>query len=739
MNVSVPRTYRKMNGRSQSIISWLGSAIGSLPFLGIVLLLYGTSPAIAQLLAPVPGAAPQGAAAPASAQQLKKAQALQATIAALAANGSDAAWDSLKKIVTGDTDMKELDPLATQQALMLWLARGTPESDAFVMEVLCNTEQVRPAGKGAYTASALRDDLAQGLAHTASLSFRTALAERYLDPATSEDVRRAIVTVLKEPLPENIPLQIKLLSASTGDASLKTELTGAVAEANAKLVQQALGIELEGTVSSPLQGQPPGMADASQKFGGPPGAGNIPPGFGGPPGMPLPPGGVIPPVDSLPGAKMGRGLFGALQRVFGSDPPGSRSGGTPSDGGDLTKTLWSAEFATSLSKQVADEKSDRARLLGFLASIPSQAGRSELKKYLEGHWSEGPADLAGATKTSSPGVDSPFGGNPGALAGKPGGTNQIGLGRRGKEDDDQPPPQAAAVPDIPARPEIRISNFGENWFDPGALVVLKSFPYQERPQEKPNRRLNTLPPNAFSGAGNPAAAGNAKLSPAAQRREDARLAREKLLEARYDWRDAIIRYVQLQNERFAANGKEPAESTESTAEEPAEIDVKPLKPAASSALSRPVIGSKTKAAEPVKGPHELPFPLHAGAKVVKEFHNQWPTSGGPGREITDPMKIWYFRTEEEGSYAKAVSHYRGAVKGKSSTVREIEDGRWVDVTQEEEKPDRVRSIDVFITHTPSDSTDRKASKDEPLVVEVLVVEIPKVAAAAGDEKAGKSK
>jgi len=679
--------------------------------------------AIAQQPAPPAGApgAPAAGAKPA-APPFSKEQALEATINALALNGSDAAWESLRKVVTGEIDAGTLDRPAAQAALARWVFRSatgnSPEADAFLIEALCQPETIRPAGRGVYTADELRADLAAQLSMLASPKLRAQLAERFSQQGTPPQAQAAIGAILKAPIPVNIPLQAKLVASPGADPRLKGELIAALISTNEDLVNAALGFEVKTHAAAGAPGNlPPGMPQP------PAGMTALPPGFPAPPpgvtaaqlANGAPPAGngaaeTEAPSTPPPAGAIG-GLLGALKQVISGGPPSGNAAGAPpampAASASTTQALWSADFAASLVQQMEAEGADRPKLLGFLASLPVQPARLKLHEFLEKNWSEGPADLAGAAEDPAATGEDPFAAP----------AIRLGGGRRKnkRDDDDDRRPQRQAPAAVPVDPQQRASQiltFGENWHDPGALVVLKSFPYTDRPPLRPGQR----PPTRQNPAVDPS---QRQLGPAAQRREEERQQRLKALEAKYDWCDAIERYVYVLNERFAEVAQETAAATDDA--QPAEDD-SAAKGASTPARPRSSSDDEVK----VEG---LSFSLHAGAKVTKDFRGEWPASSGPGSSIHDPMTVRYLRAESTGSYARAVTHYRTAIQTKPiPDVREIEDGRWIDVVQEGSSPDRTRSIDVIVTRTAADETDRKpgASKDEALVVQILVVEIPHV-------------
>ncbi|MGE3317453.1 MAG: hypothetical protein AB7O26_20250, partial [Planctomycetaceae bacterium] len=134
------------------------------------------------------------AVAPPGPPQFRKSEALAATITALALNNTEPAWDALKKILTGETVTAGHDHEAAKIVLNLWVGRRTPEADAFLVQLICDAEQIRQ-GKGTYNAPELRKDTAEVLSLAASPGLRGMLAAKFVEKQTSEEARGAIAMV----------------------------------------------------------------------------------------------------------------------------------------------------------------------------------------------------------------------------------------------------------------------------------------------------------------------------------------------------------------------------------------------------------------------------------------------------------------------------------------------------------------------------------------------------------------
>ena len=130
---------------------------------------------------------------------------------------------------------------------------------------------------------------------------------------------------------------------------------------------------------------------------------------------------------------------------------------------------------------------------------------------------------------------------------------------------------------------------------------------------------------------------------------------------------------------------------------------------------------------------KLPFRPHSTDTLTHVYAVDWQKRIGnrvTGTSV-DPMRIYYLRFEETGSYNKVVGAYKRAVP--KGAERLIQNGLWIDGGKTTPEGRKV-SMDVLIDRTDP-SPERKAGEDEPMVIQVLYVEIndpaPPKAASAG--------
>jgi len=131
---------------------------------------------------------------------------------------------------------------------------------------------------------------------------------------------------------------------------------------------------------------------------------------------------------------------------------------------------------------------------------------------------------------------------------------------------------------------------------------------------------------------------------------------------------------------------------------------------------------------------KLPFRPHSADTITHAYAVDWQKSVGSrltGAPV-DPMRIYYLRFEETNLYNKVVGAYTRAVP--SGTERLVKGGLWIDGSKAGPEPGRRTTMDVLIDRTQFDPK-RKVSEPEPMVIQVLYVEIndpnPPKAAEAG--------
>jgi hypothetical protein len=686
---------------------------------------------------------------------LTKTIAVNSIISALAVNQSPAAEKTLERIVTGEVAFGGHGRQAAQLALMVLALQPTPASEAFLLRIFTDPDNVVRVGDQAlYRAVDLRIDAAHVLAKVGSPKLRLELAKLYTQSSTPVEVRGAIEDVVRSPSSANFQAQVEVIQSAEASDALKTALQKILIEKNAAAVKTALHLQTDekagaqgalpfspaGGGSSATQNPAALLANAAKLMGaatGAPGAAAGNPLAGMLNGAKLPANTttsasqrLAPANGAKPGAAAAANItpemmmlemFGQMQSVRPVDP------------GTVAHDLWNPAFVESLSKKLTEGKSDETELVGALASLPIKAAREKLKEFLHKERNNGPAEL-GKAETAKVAVAEPTLPPAAATMRRRGGRHKKddegGFGAAAEQTAKSNMPRfgiGAGAPKM-GQSQIKkeITEFGTDWYDPGSLVVLKSVvTYQERPSEKkPMRRsMYQIPAN--------------RLTPHMEKRLHEKAEKQQALENTYEWRDAIEKSVRQWNERLSTVAETPAEPQGAADNASAADD----KPAAATKTSKSntdtktskAASSKTPAVAPVATPSvPLPFALHAGGTIEKEYHVRWPQdlAAGFNSATSDPLSVDYIRLQGQGEFGKALTHYRSvmtAVAGGKPKIflRHVENGKWLDAVQKDASGHRTRSVDVIVTREAADDDKDKDKKSnaEALTVEILCVEI----------------
>jgi len=117
----------------------------------------------------------------------------------------------------------------------------------------------------------------------------------------------------------------------------------------------------------------------------------------------------------------------------------------------------------------------------------------------------------------------------------------------------------------------------------------------------------------------------------------------------------------------------------------------------------------------------LPVKLHPNANVTAAYEADWleRVEGKLAGVSPDPLKIHYVRSEDTARYNTLLSFYKRQVR--SAAEHRVQGGVWLDAHVVAEAGRR-RSIDVLISRL-DERQDRPATEEEPLVIEILSVEV----------------
>jgi len=130
--------------------------------------------------------------------------------------------------------------------------------------------------------------------------------------------------------------------------------------------------------------------------------------------------------------------------------------------------------------------------------------------------------------------------------------------------------------------------------------------------------------------------------------------------------------------------------------------------------------------------HGLPFELREDATVVAEYHLDWPT--GEKEKLPDVplgrLKLHYVRAEQTSKITTLGAFYRRKLD--SPTIRQIENGTWLESFGSVPQTDWKRSIDLTLTTTTAVAigpVDKKA--EIPVTTDILCIAIKDPEATGG--------
>ena len=461
--------------------------------------------------------------------------------------------------------------------LRLAVARR-PEDDAFLLRIFTDPDQaVRPGDQGVYPAADLRTDTAHVMAKVGSPDLRLQLAKLYTQSTTPPAVRSAIEQIIRTPAPANFAAQVEVFRGAEATDTLKDALQKILIEKNASAVKLASASREThpGKRTPPpathfrdramvpvLRPIPPRSWPAWRKCSVPREVRRRKPGspvwrrhiqrHG--PGQDGTSEAAMQKAQASAGSTTKPGKPGAAPRVpatpevMALEIMGQIQSLQPIDPGLVARDLWQPDFVDAIAKKLSDSKADEA-IISALASLPTKSAREKLREILHKDRNKGPDDL-GKVETVDTAAAAP------SAASSAAGTRRRGGKRQNGDDGGFENATKAEKPrgtrtgfnlQLPGKAEAKkeLVEFGNDWYDPGSLVVLKTVvPYNERPPEKPTHHSTCQPQRM-------------RMSAAMEKRLHDKAEKQKVLDATYDWRDAIEKSVRQWDDRLAAVAEEP--------------------------------------------------------------------------------------------------------------------------------------------------------------------------------------
>ena len=461
---------------------------------------------------------------------LTKTQAVFSLIYALAGNQSDTALKTLEAIVEGKIAFGGHNKQAAEMALVALMMRQSPAADAFLVKLIATPDETLCAADKSYSGAAVRIDAVRVIARVGSPDLRAKVAK--VHDQVTPDIRSAIETALTKPSPASFAAQVVLMRSHALPDALRFDLQKQVLEQNATALKSAPRLHSGGPGANPQAAAAALMAELAKVAGG------------GPPGSNpdrVPPGANRHRASRGPRdcrwarAAAAEALNNPVAIILESTE--KLLNATPADPALVARDLWQSEFIEALSAELARPGTNTEQLLTAVGSIPLKAAHEHLRTYLLekaphelGKPDNPAAHVAAGAGTRRAEWALPAGGIGGGGM-RPGGMGRGGIGGGGMRGRSGRHKSAGyAGNDVRRRSRVARS---------GALVVLKSLTYKDRP-----RTRHHTPSPGTSPGGHRSAAAEKKAEEAAEK--------QRQTDMQYEWRDTIERFVTHWDERLAA-------------------------------------------------------------------------------------------------------------------------------------------------------------------------------------------
>jgi hypothetical protein len=626
-----------------------------------------------------------------------------ALIAALGRNGTRPARETLTGMLRGEVKAITQDQTALAHVVTALANNPSPENEDLLFAAATTPTEIRKETEGILAPDRMQDEVFKALGSSASAGLRRRMAEFVLAGGAADATGQSIMKIVMAEEPNNLGAQIVLFGSSTTDAQTRDKLLGYFIEYGNATINDLLGIPVDFQLDDIPDAPKAAVGTYARRSGS---------GYGDPSdrtaygaqdtaaakaasqeargriaGAPVPSGeGEFGNDDS------GSGKDGSADDIFGEEPyavdAGDSSGDASPEGSEpvgrdsaadaesmlyyhVASYLWRPDFVDTLKLDALDKAavSEGAQILRLATTMPLDAVRREVAKLVDQNW-----DMGANRMRSSQGP------------------------------------------------------WGVDLKDPGALVIVKSQPRKMDPEVRRERRASD-DDKSKSGLGG---------KPAPQRRPP-KDKKEREERARYEWMEATEQFVRVWNQRFLAAARFGRHGQVGR--------VLPVTPGAGSPFQyvaarlnqAPAQAEAGAAADPFGTQAEKnaavaatqpPVELHEGAKVVAEYHLNWPADlegKMPGAADVSPLIVHYLRIEEPNRVSTLSKFYSDQLKGSRGNF--LPDGRWLDFSDAGSAPGRKRTIDIMLTipvvaeAAEEDDAPKAENAVQGVVVEILSIEI----------------
>lgn len=162
-------------------------------------------------------------------------------VAALAANGTASARETLRQLLAGD--LKTDDERATTTAVLRTLAeRPGQDNEELLYQVLAAPDKLRPPGQGSVNADTLQATACDLVRRSAGGPFRVRIANAAVSAATPDVFRKRLRAIVEQPDPRNTEAQIVLYQGGALDGPARAAMDKRLAGISGEALASLLGI-----------------------------------------------------------------------------------------------------------------------------------------------------------------------------------------------------------------------------------------------------------------------------------------------------------------------------------------------------------------------------------------------------------------------------------------------------------------------------------------------------------------
>ncbi|MBN2473923.1 MAG: hypothetical protein JXB62_04915 [Pirellulales bacterium] len=166
---------------------------------------------------------------------------IEAIVAALGANGTDAARTVLEQVLAGKVATDD-EQTAISAVLSVLVKNVSPQNEEVLFRLLTEPEKLRPQADGQTSAEQLRERTLAAVTPVASDQLRTRLAGYLVQPTTSDSTRGVLGKFLEEDRIENLGAQLVLCLGDKTPEETKAKLQTYFTAYSSRTLAEVLGL-----------------------------------------------------------------------------------------------------------------------------------------------------------------------------------------------------------------------------------------------------------------------------------------------------------------------------------------------------------------------------------------------------------------------------------------------------------------------------------------------------------------